>query len=357
MPEPFSCPKMTRDEYVTSSFVIGAIDVLNQKYGDSENRMYLESIKDIVNIYDRNEEEWIQLLDRYTLEPINVWASSFGRVKNGRGNPIWRKPNNGGYVWIKIKRKMFPLHTLIWVALNKRRIPEGYTVDHANEVSFDNRWVNIKEIKTLSEQTLESYRNGARKSTADKTSHPILGRKVGTTEWTQYSSINDASRELNKHVGSISNVCHGKRHMTGGYEFKLVEQSDEEGEGWCHPKYLTKDMEMLYSQSFEVSNKGRWKNKSGVASKPEPSYNNPYACVNIGKSKKSKWAFHRVLATTFSDQIKGWDRVLADVDRKEEWVVDHIDDDPSNNALSNLQWITKQENNKKRAESFKLAVP
>jgi|SaaInl5LU_22_DNA_1037371.scaffolds.fasta_scaffold48406_2 hypothetical protein len=352
MSEPFSRYKMTRDEYVTSSFVIGARNVLNKKYGDSENRMYLESIKEILKFYDIDVEKWIQLLDRDTLEPINVWASSFGRVKNGRGKPIWPKPKNNGYVWIEIKRKSFPLHTLIWVALNKKRIPEGYTVDHANEVPFDNRWVNIKEIKTLSEQRLESQNNGARKSDAEKRSRSIFGRKVGTSEWTQYNSAHHASRELNLDQGSVSGVCIGKRRHTGGYEFKYAEQTDEDDEVWRLAKYLNKYMEIIYLQSSEVSNKGRWKSSRGVIFKPEPCHNFPYAVVR----EVRKYLFHRVLATTFSDQIKGWDRVLADVDGKEEWVVDHIDDDPSNNALSNLQWITKRENTQKAMDALKLAA-
>ena len=115
-----------------------------------------------------------------------------------------------------------------------------------------------------------------------------------------------------------------------------------------------KKMKINYFQGYEVSNKGRWKNKYGIVSKPEPCHNSPYAVVSFGRKI---YYFHRVLATTFSDQIKGWDRVLADVDGKEEWVVDHIDDDPSNNALSNLQWITKRENTQKAMDALKLAVP
>jgi hypothetical protein len=355
MSEPFSRYKMTRDEYVTSSFVVGARDVLNQKYGDSENRMYLDSTKEIVDLYDRNEEEWIQLLDRDTLEPTDVWASSFGRVKNGRGKPKWLKPRCNGYVRIKIKRKSFSLHTLIWVALNKRRIPEGYTVDHANEVTFDNRWSNIKEIKTHSEQVLESQNNGARKSSAGKKSRPILGRKVGTSEWTQYSSISDASRQLNLDLANISHVCSGKFRKTCGYEFKFAEQPDQDDEIWRMSLCKEfKKMKINDFQGYEVSNKGRWKNKFGVVTKPEPTHNSPYAIVCFGGKN---YKFHRILATTYSDQVKGWDRVVADVDRKEEWVVDHIDGDKSNNALSNLQWITKQENTQKAMDALKLAVP
>jgi len=354
MSEPFSCPKMTRDEYVTSSFVIDAIDVLNRKYDDSGNRMYLDSIKEIVDFYYRNEEEWIQLLNPITLEPIDVWASSFGRTKNGRWNPIWLKPKCSGYVWINIDSKMFPLYTLIWVARNKKRMPTGYTVDHANEVSFDNRWSNIKEIKTRSEQRLESQNNGARKSCAEKKSRPILGRKVGTTEWTQYSSIADASRELNLNRVVIRRICRGTTHKTYGYEFKIVEQPDEDDEVWRTVRYLTQEMEMLEHHGYEASNKGRWKNTHGIVFKPEPTHGQPYADIWFGGKN---YKFHRVLATTFSDQIKGWDRVLADVDRKKIWVVDHIDNDKSNNALSNLQWITKQENNQKRSDALKLAVP
>ena len=356
MSEPFLCPKMIKDEYVSSSFVIGALDVLNKKYSDSENRMYLESVKEIVNIYDRNKEEWIQLLNPITLEPTDVWASSFGRVKNGRGNPIWNKPNNMGYVWIRIgfNGKKFPLHTLIWVALNKRRIPEGYTVDHANEVSFDNRWSNIKEIKTHSDQMLGAWSNGARRSNAEKRSRPILGRKVGTSEWIKYNSLTDASGQLNLFRTNILKVCRGKRRTTGDYEFKYAEQPDEEDEVWRPAKYLNEDMKIIDFRVCEVSNKLRYKNNHGVVTKPEPCRNSPYARIGISNSL---YLFHRVLATTFSDQIKGWDRVLADVDRKKIWVVDHIDNDKSNNALSNLQWITNRENIQKAMDALKRAAP
>ena len=359
MSEPFSCPKMTRDEYVNSSFVFDARNVLNQKYGDSENRMYLESAKEIVVFYDRNEEEWIQLLDLDTLEPINVWASSFGRVKNRGGSPKWNKPGCMGYVKITINRNTVPLHTLIWVAMNKKRMPEGYTVDHANEVSFDNRWVNIKEIKTHREQVLESHRNGARNTEVEKRSRLVLGRKVGMTKWTQYKSIHDASLKISGNIDEnfrklISLVCKGKRRQTKGYEFKYAEQPVEENEVWRSARYLTKNIKIEKLDGYEVSDKLRWRNKRGNIFKPEPTHNHPYATVHLGIIH---YYFHRVLATTFSDQIKGWDRVLADVDRKEEWVVDHIDDDKSNNSLSNLQWITKQENTQKAKDALKLAVP
>jgi hypothetical protein len=347
---------MTRDEYVTSSFVIGARNVLNKKYGDSENRMYVDSTKEIVDFYDRNEEEWIQALDLETLELINVWLSSFGRVKNGRGDPIWPKQNSNGYPVIFFKNsKTIRVHNLMWVALNKRRIPEGYTVDHANEVSFDNRWINIKEIKRSDEQIKGSWNNGARKSHSESQGLLIIGRKVGMTEWTQYNSINDASRKLNIHSGSISGVCRGRILRAGGCEFKYVEQPVEEGEVWRMSLCKEfKKMKINYFQGYEVSNKGRWKSGRGVITKPKPGHNHPYAVVSV---KKKSFLFHRVLATTFSDQIKGWDRVLADVDGKEEWVVDHIDGDPSNNALSNLQWITKRENTQKAKDALKLAVP
>jgi len=361
MSEPFSCPKMTRDEYVTSSFVIDAIDVLNRKFKDSRNRMYLESIKEIVDFYDRNEEEWIQLLDLDTLEPINVWASSFGRVKNGRGNPIWLKPNNSEYVLIYKKTKGIQLHRLVWTTQNKKRIPKGYTVDHANEVSFDNRWVNIKEIKTYSEQVLESHHNGARKSDVEKRSRTILGRKVGMTKWTQYNSLSDASLKIIGNIDQnfrklISSVCTGRRRKTHGYEFKYAEQPSKETEVWRTARYLTKNRKDKKLYGYEVSDKLRWKNRRGIITIPKHSSKKNYAIVGWG-SKNEKVVFHRVLATTFSDQIKGWNRVLADVDGKEEWVVDHIDDDPSNNVLSNLQWITKQENNQKRWDALKLAAP
>jgi isopentenyl diphosphate isomerase/L-lactate dehydrogenase-like FMN-dependent dehydrogenase len=58
-----------------------------------------------------------------------------------------------------------------------------------------------------------------------------------------------------------------------------------------------------------------------------------YLVVSIynENGKKYKW-IHRLLGEAF---VEG---------RKEKYVVDHIDGNPLNNSLNNLQWITQREN-------------
>ena len=69
----------------------------------------------------------------------------------------------------------------------------------------------------------ESYRlNKNRRSNAPKRSKPVYGRKHKTNdEWVEYPSMGEAARNLNLNSANISGVAKGKRHQTGGYEFKL----------------------------------------------------------------------------------------------------------------------------------------
>ena len=88
--------------------------------------------------------------------------------------------------------------------------------------SLDNlRWAN------RSEQVRHSYAtNKKRASNAQRTSKPVLGRALGTQEWTQYPSSNEVARVLGLNVGSISGCCGGKQKRTGEYEFKWAEANE-----------------------------------------------------------------------------------------------------------------------------------
>ena len=108
-----------------------------------------------------------------------------------------------------------------------------------------------------------------------------------------------------------------------------------------------KDYESLY----EVSNFGRIKSmpKQWIAGKDVVRYHGEiilnqmtsvvgYKVVNLSKNKKQKlFTVHRIMAINF----------LNHVPCKFEFVVDHIDNDKSNNHIDNLQIITNRENSTK----------
>ena len=49
---------------------------------------------------------------------------------------------------------------------------------------------------------------------------PIQGKKIGETEWVDYTGATEAARVLNLHSSTITMVCQGKRHPAKGYVFR-----------------------------------------------------------------------------------------------------------------------------------------
>lgn len=63
--------------------------------------------------------------------------------------------NKFGYLFASIAGTVYPLHRLAWVYMNGD-IPEGMFVDHRNGIRDDNRWENIKELVTWSQNQRNS---------------------------------------------------------------------------------------------------------------------------------------------------------------------------------------------------------
>ena len=100
---------------------------------------------------------------------------------------------------------------------------------------------------------------------------------------------------------------------------------------------IWKDIDNL---PYEISSTGIVRRKADSAyyhskkAEVKPYINNKgYLCINLYKqSKVYKFQIHRLLAIAFLPNPEGWP------------VINHIDGNPLNNDLSNLEWCTEREN-------------
>lgn len=66
--------------------------------------------------------------------------------------------------------------------------------------------------------------------------------------------------------------------------------------------------------------------------------NHPFGYVIIAivnKHSKRNTSIHRIVAETFIPKPPEW---------KEDWHVNHVSGDPTNNSVTNLEWCTRSEN-------------
>lgn len=127
--------------------------------------------------------------------------------------PSWSNSNSGkefkGYLQVALcvngKRQWKKIARLVAEAFipNPDNLPE---VDHINSDRSNNSISNLQWISK--EDNLGKRRN-------IKLVKCLENNKI-------YNSINEAARDLNLNVGSISQVIHGKMKQTGGYHFTEV---------------------------------------------------------------------------------------------------------------------------------------
>jgi hypothetical protein len=261
-------------------------------------------------------------------------VSNFGRYRNHLGVISTPQPQPSGYVRININGKKHYIHRVMAVTFQLPKRDDQDEIDHIDGDPSNNRLDNLRWA-SRSEQIRHSYAtNKTRASSAPKRSKPVLGRALGTQEWTQYPSIQEAARALGLNHGHISACCGGRTKRTGDYEFKWGEAN----EAAVLPGEVFKPYETAW-----VSNFGRYRNCRGVISTPKPRTN---GYVEIRINGKTHY-IHRVMAVAF-DLPK----------RDDQDTVDHIDGNPSNNRLDNLRWASRSEQvrhsyatNKKRASN------
>lgn len=86
--------------------------------------------------------------------------------------------------------------------------------------------------------------------------------------------------------------------------------------------------------NYEVSSEGRVRNIiTGKLLKPEVQFKGYYRVQLYNKNKKRNYRIHRLVAESF----------IPNINNKPD--INHKDCDKSNNCVTNLEWVTWEENN------------
>ena len=218
-------------------------------------------------------------------------------------------------------------HVFVYECFNGL-VPEGHEIDHIDNNKSNNKLSNLQclSVNDHHKKTAKDYPKAAQK-TKEKLSKPIIAINIKTKEETKYNSLTEASINLQgTTITKICSVLQGRRKSHQGYFFKYQEvNNDIEDEIWVcliNPLY----------KGIEVSNLGRVKGKRGLITIGNS--HGGYKRISVSQDNKKRCVFvHQLVCEAFNGKNPNVD----------EYTVDHIDRNPSNNQASNLRWASKYE--------------
>lgn len=144
----------------------------------------------------------------------------------------------------------------------------------------------------------------------------------------RYDSLAHAAQAMGCDKTSISGAYRGKHPVIKGFLWKPTPQDDLPGEYWDqHP-----------TLDVRVSCLGRVEYASG--SRTFGALSAGYMTVRIGRGS---YRVHRLVMETFFPAAKE----VAEAMVEEGWgvvQVNHLDYDPQNNHIDNLEWVTPKQN-------------
>jgi hypothetical protein len=260
-------------------------------------------------------------------------VSSLGNVRNKKTGRILKPASKCGYLSVGLSSKIGKTHSIHrLVALEFIDNPENKPhVNHKDKNRSNNcidnlEWCTALENNIHKSSTLEQTTNQNLK---------IWRLNKKTNEKLQlYNSIHDAANwciehnfaaNMNSVRGTISCAIRGVYKSASGFNWIVDEQSSMDNEIW---KNIFINGQTF--QNYHISTLGRFKNSKGVIMENYKPHHSGYIYVRVNKNK---YALHRLVASTY----------LENPENKP--FVNHIDGNKTNNALSNLEWVTCKENN------------
>lgn len=228
------------------------------------------------------------------------------------------------------------VHDMIAIAFHGPPPSESHTADHLNHTVDDNRAINLRwACKSMQ---CKNRRPTPRLSSSRKV--PVQSRAVAgaqsETEWVDYASMGDAARQLGVAKRGIEYAldtqrtfakCHWRRKPLELMEGELIGWYPYEG----HPNAIRVTSHGRYINSLNVIRSSRVP-KSGEKSQ--------YFQLRLCNCKVLKYLHVMVMETFW----QAFGKIKPPCPEGQQLEVHHVDHQPHNCHIDNLEWVTKSQN-------------
>ena len=140
--------------------------------------------------------------------------------------------NQYGYQQIQLsdnvgKIKTYSVHRVVWESVTGEPIPEGYEINHRNEIKTDNRFFENLELVSHKENCNYGTRNERIGNTKSKvlTNNPNISKQVGAFKDGKliltFQSTQEAGRQGFNH-SAVAACCRGELKTHKGYTWRYI---------------------------------------------------------------------------------------------------------------------------------------
>jgi hypothetical protein len=314
----------------------------------------------LMHLYiNKDKEEWKIIKDFENYE-----ISDYGRLKKNYQKYFKIiKPNkhrNNYYrynLWKNSKSVSKLCHTLVMFSFEVPNPENKDTIDHVNRIGIDNRLINLR-YATRKEQA-QNRRTVPKNITETIGTRAIwkLDIKTGKRLEKFISAVKAAEHikiikkledtKLTTIRSKINGVCNKVKHYNSSYGYKWEFDNEDdnlyEDEEWkkinreniliYYPNMIDEKLDKI--ETYEISNYGRLKNKTGKINKGAVALDG-YVEFGLGKVDKHTICFKGNVLTAIM--------FVENDEPLKKKVVNHIDGIKNNNYYKNLEWTTQSEN-------------
>ena len=234
------------------------------------------------------------------------------------------KPLNGqvdslGYINITVyhnnKRHSIKFHRFKWECMYNKLITDKYHIDHIDGNCKNNDILNLQMISAR-EHSIKTKKDNPDmfKKIGETLSTPGIAYNSKTLQLIKFNSVNELAKLIESHSGNIYRFINTKKSPPKGFDVIIFYDLNED---------LQDEVWKLYRKNTYLSNMGRIKHGKRLT----------YGTMDHqGYFHYSGKLVHILIMELFGDDKKSND-----------YTIDHINRNKSDNSILNLRWATKSE--------------